>query len=97
MAGFTGVQADYTAWLLSQVDGVSAADALHALKLHLTPLFEPSAVLVVSSPAGKANELAISLGEAHAAEPLPVLAEEELSSKLGRNVPADVQGAPTID
>jgi len=83
VAGYTGVQADYTAWLLSQVDEVSAADALHALKVHLTPLFDSSAVLVASSPAGKAGELASSLGEAHAGEPLPVLAEEELSAKLG--------------
>jgi len=82
-AGYTGVQADYNSWLLSQVDDVSAADALHALKTHLTPLFDSSAVLVASSPAGKANELAMSLGEAHAGEPLPVIPEEELSSKFG--------------
>ena len=62
---------------------MSAADALHALKVHLTPLFDASAVLVASSPAGKANELAISLGEAHTGEPLPVIPEEELSAKLG--------------
>ena len=82
-AGYKGVKADYTSWLLSQVDGVSVADALDALKVHLSPLFASSAVLVASSPAGKANELAISLGEAHAGAPLPVIPEEELSSKLG--------------
>ena len=77
------MQADYTGWLLSKVEEVTAADALRALSAHLTPLFEASAVLVVSSSAGKAKELAESLGEAHISEPLPgVLAEDELSSKL---------------
>ena len=82
--------------LLSQVDEVSAADALHALKVHLTPLFDSSAVLVASSPAGKANELAISLGEAHAGEPLPVIPEEELYSKFGygAKVTVDELGRP---
>ena len=65
------------------MDEVSAADALHALKVHLTPLFDSSAVLVASSPASKASELAISLGEAHAGEPLLVIPEEELYSKFG--------------
>lgn len=62
---------------------MTAVDALHALKVHLTPLFDPSAVLVASSPAGKASELAVSLGEAHAGEPLPVIPEEQLAAKLG--------------
>ena len=81
-AGYTCVQADYTPWLLSQVDKVSAADALHALKVHLTPLFDSAAVLVATAPSGKASELAISLGEAHAGEPLRVIPEEALP-KLG--------------
>ena len=69
---------------------MSAADALRALKAHLTPLFDSSAVLVASSPAGKANELALSLGEAHAGKALPVISEEELSSKFG-----DAGASPT--
>lgn len=98
--GYTGVQADYTSWLLSQVDEVSAADALHALKVHLTPLFDATAVLVASSPAGKANELAISLGDAHWCEPLPVILEEELYTKFGVGgvkVTADEFGRPSPD
>ena len=62
------------------MDEVSADDALHALKVHLTPLFDASAVLVASSPAGKA---AMALGEAHTGKPLPVIPEDELYSKLG--------------
>ena len=94
-AGYTGVQADYTGWLLSKVEEVTAADALRALSAHLPPpLFEASAVLDVSSPAGKAKELAESLGEAHVSEPLPVLAEDELSSKLCGGDAADVSPPP---
>ena len=68
---------------------MTAADALHALKVHLTPLFDPSAVLVATSPAGKANELAISLGLAHAGEPLPVIAEEDLPKLSGGGAKVD--------
>ena len=70
---------------------MSAADALRALKTHLTPLFDSSAVLVASSPAGKAKELANSLGEAHASVPLPVLPEDELSSTLGGSAKAAIE------
>ena len=62
---------------------MTTADALHALKVHLTPLFDASACLVATSPKEKASELAKALGEAHCGEALPLLAEEELTTIFG--------------
>jgi hypothetical protein len=96
-AAYTGVQADYTSWLLGQVDAVTSEDAMHALKVHLTPLFDGSAVLVATSPKDKAAELSKALGAEHCGEPLPLVAEEELTSLFGpggaRSKKADAGGA----
>ena len=89
-AGYTGVAADYTSWLLGQVDRVTAEDALHALKVHLTPLFDASAVLVATAPKDKAADLCKALGEEHCGEALPLIAEEELTTVFG----AGGAGAP---
>ena len=47
---------DYGAWLLKGVDAVTVADALHALKKYIVPLFDPSANIAVTCPTNKLDE-----------------------------------------
>lgn len=51
--GYEGKDPDYGRWLLKQVDAVTAADALHALKNYIVQLFDPSANLVATCPTNK--------------------------------------------
>ena len=53
---FEGKGVDYGKWLLGQVDGVTAADALHALKKYIVPVFDPSANLAATCPPNKLDE-----------------------------------------
>ena len=50
---YEGKGVDYGKWLLSQVDLVTPADALHALKRYIVPLFDPSANLAATCPTNK--------------------------------------------
>jgi hypothetical protein len=81
--GYVGKAADYSEWLLKRIGEVTIPDALHALKVHLTPLFDASATLVVTCPTSKAEALAAGLAEEHGA-PVCHVTEEQLNATFGR-------------
>ena len=74
-ARYQGV--DYGKWLLAELGRVSAADALHALKKYIVPLFDASANVAVTCPSNKLDAAAEGLG-ATLGVPVRKLQEEQL-------------------
>ena len=82
---YEGRGVDYSKWLLAGVDGVRAADVLHALKRYIVPLFDASANLAATCPANKLDEDAEGLRQ-QLGVPVRKLQEESLFSAFD---PAD--------
>ena len=74
-ARYQGV--DYGKWLLAELGKVGAADALHALKKYIVPLFDASANVAVTCPSNKLDAAAEGL-EATLGVPVRKLQEEQL-------------------
>jgi Zn-dependent M16 (insulinase) family peptidase len=62
-SNYEGKGVDYGKWLLAQVDEVTPADALHALKKYVVPLFDASANLSATCPTNKLDAVADGLRE----------------------------------
>eukprot|EP00966_Prymnesium_polylepis_P000326 7460-Prymnesium_polylepis.1 len=90
---YQGRGVDYGRWLLSEVDKVTVADALHALKCYIVPLFDPSANLAASCPTNKLDAACDGL-EAALGVPVRKLKEEELYSAFSELPAADISAPP---
>ena len=77
--GYEGKGVDYGKWLLAQVDGVTPADALHALKKYIVPLFDQAANVAATCPTNKLDADADGLRDALGV-PVRKLVEEQLYS-----------------
>ena len=94
---YEGCGVDYGKWLLAEVDKVTAADALHALKRYIVPLFDASANVAATCPANKLDEDEEGLRK-QLGVPVRKLQEEGLFQafdKVGDSdaAPSDAQGA----
>ena len=80
-SAYLGLGADHGAWLLTQVDGVGVAEAMHALRTYLVPLFVtcPKTSLFVTCPVAKADGLAAGFAEARGAA-CTIVPEERLNA-----------------
>lgn len=99
---YGGKGVDYSKWLLEQLDHVTAADALHALKKYIVPLFDASANVAATCPVNKIDADADGLREQlgvpvrklleenlfTAFDPVPEAAEEVASAQVVASAPA---------
>ena len=88
--GYEGKGVDYGKWLLTQVDTVTPADALHALKKYIVPLFDEAANVAATCPTNKLDADADGLREALGV-PVRKLVEDQLYSAF--DAPGAVRGA----
>ena len=70
---------DYGKWLLAELRTVGVADALHALKKYIVPLFDASANVALTCPSNKLDAAAEGL---EAALGVPVRASPHISPYL---------------